>query len=178
MKNLKFLIAAGGMALALSGAAANAGTPPAVADLIGMRGAFIEQEMTGRGYTFVKASGPQYFWNGATRSCVGVSISNGRVSAINAVPPAACGQSGGSTHQAPHGSAAHGGGLGGLAGMNSIAAIDEMSRRGFADVDSFSSGNTQYGIFFNRASRVCAQLTMADGKVVDASDIHTHPKCR
>lgn len=77
------------------------------------------------------------------------------------------------------GSAAAGGsGLRGVSGMDSIAAFDVMTNRGFRNVDSFSSGNTQYGIFFNRGTRVCAQLTMADGKVLDARDIRTHPKCR
>lgn len=70
------------------------------------------------------------------------------------------------------------GGLEGLAGMNSIGAIDEMTKRGFTGVDSFESGTTQYGIYYDRASRVCAQLTVADGKVTDARDIKTHPKCR
>jgi hypothetical protein len=74
-----------------------------------------------------------------------------------------------------HGAAA--GGLAGIAGMDSIAAIDAMTERGFANVDSLESGNTQYGIFYNRSSRLCAQLTMADGKVLDARDIKTHPKC-
>lgn len=71
-----------------------------------------------------------------------------------------------------------GNGLAGITGMNSIAAIDAMSSRGFTNVDSFSSGNTQYGIYYNRSTRVCAQLTMADTKVTDARDIRTHPKCR
>ncbi|MEW9838607.1 hypothetical protein [Mesorhizobium marinum] len=70
------------------------------------------------------------------------------------------------------------GGLRGIAGMDSIRAIDEMSSRGFADVDSFSSGNTQYGIFYSLSRRMCVQLTMADGVVLDARDIKTHPKCR
>ena len=70
------------------------------------------------------------------------------------------------------------GGLSGLSGTDSIAAIDTMTERGFANVDTLESGETQYGIFYNRRSRVCAQLTMADGRVVDARDIQTHPKCR
>lgn len=61
--------------------------------------------------------------------------------------------------------------------MNSIQAIDEMSSRGFKNVDSFETGNTQYGIYYDRSTCMCAQLTMADGKVVSADDIHTHPKC-
>lgn len=65
-----------------------------------------------------------------------------------------------------------------LVGGSSISAIDTMSARGFADVDSFSSGNTQYGIFYNRDTRQCVQLTMADGEVMSADDIRTHAKCR
>lgn len=68
--------------------------------------------------------------------------------------------------------------LRGIAGMDSIAVIDEMTRRGFANVDSLESGNSQYGIFYNRSTHLCAQLTMADGRVLDARDIQTHPKCR
>lgn len=64
-----------------------------------------------------------------------------------------------------------------LAGKNSIAAIDTMAERGFKDVDSIESGNTQYGIFYNPRSHLCVQLTMADGKVIAADDIHSHPKC-
>ena len=65
-----------------------------------------------------------------------------------------------------------------LAGMDSIKAIDVMANRGFKDVDSIQSGNTQYGIFYHPGSRLCIQLTMADGKVVSADDIKTHPNCR
>lgn len=68
--------------------------------------------------------------------------------------------------------------LRGIAGMGSIEAIDAMTSRGFRDVDSLTTGNTQYGIFYNRSAKVCAQLTMANGKVLDAKDIRTHPKCR
>jgi hypothetical protein len=65
-----------------------------------------------------------------------------------------------------------------LAEMNDIRAIDVMAERGFKDVDSFGSGETRYGIFWRSSSRQCVQLTFADGKVVAANDIGTHPKCR
>ncbi len=91
---------------------------------------------------------------------------------------AVTGKASGSTTAGSSGSPAKPGGLAGLNGMSSIAAIDAMSERGFANVDSFESGTTQYGIFYNRSTKVCAQLTMADGKVEDARDIKTHPKCR
>lgn len=64
-----------------------------------------------------------------------------------------------------------------LAGKSSIGALDSMTERGFKSVDSFESGNTQYGIYYHADSHLCVQLTMADGKVVSADDIHTHPKC-
>lgn len=65
-----------------------------------------------------------------------------------------------------------------LAGKNSIGALDSMTARGFKSVDSFGSGNTQYGIYYHPGAHLCVQLTMADGKVVSADDIKTHPKCR
>ena len=68
--------------------------------------------------------------------------------------------------------------FGDLAGRDSIRAIDAMNERGFRDVDSFSSGNTQYGIFWKADSRQCVQMTMADGRVVDVRDIGRNPNCR
>ena len=76
------------------------------------------------------------------------------------------------------GGMAGGNGLGGLNGMNSIRAIDVMGERGFRNVDSTTLGNTQYGIYYNPRTRVCAQLTMANTRVVDARDIRQHPLCR
>lgn len=76
------------------------------------------------------------------------------------------------------GGLAGGNGLGGLNGMNSIRAIDVMGERGFRNVDSTTLGNTQYGIYYNPRTRVCAQLTMANTRVVDARDIRQHPLCR
>lgn len=64
-----------------------------------------------------------------------------------------------------------------LNGKNSIAAIDAMGERGFSNVDSMTMGNTQYGIYYNRATHQCVQLTMADGRVVSANDIGHHPNC-
>lgn len=65
-----------------------------------------------------------------------------------------------------------------LEGEDSIRAIDAMAERGFDDVDSFESGDTRYGIFYQRGTRQCVQLTMADGVVQSVDDIQTHPKCR
>jgi len=68
-------------------------------------------------------------------------------------------------------------GLGDLRGMNAIAAIDVMTARGFKSVDSITSGETLYGIYYNPSTRQCIQLTNADDKVYAVNDIKTHPKC-
>lgn len=68
--------------------------------------------------------------------------------------------------------------LDGIQGMNSIKAFDEMRARGFDSVDTITSGNTLYGIYYNRSSRQCIQTTSADNKITAVNDIQTHPKCR
>jgi len=68
-------------------------------------------------------------------------------------------------------------GLGDLKGMDAIAAIDVMTARGFKGVDTITSGETLYGIYYNPSTKQCIQLTNADNKVYAVSDIKTHPKC-
>lgn len=77
-----------------------------------------------------------------------------------------------------HGGYSHSVSLSGIQGRDAIWAIDEMTARGFVNVDSFSSGNTLYGIYYNQATGQCVQMTNADSKVYDIREIGTHPKCR
>lgn len=65
-----------------------------------------------------------------------------------------------------------------LQGMDSIRAIDTMTERGFRDVDSITSGNTQYGIYWKGSTSQCVQVTYADSQVYDIREIGSHPKCR
>lgn len=65
-----------------------------------------------------------------------------------------------------------------IKGMNAVKAFDVMVSRGFANVDAFSSGNTNYGVYYNRETRQCVQVTNADNRVYDIRDIGTHPNCR
>jgi hypothetical protein len=65
-----------------------------------------------------------------------------------------------------------------LKGMDSIKAIDLMTSRGFAGVDTMTSGETLYGIYYNAGTGQCVQLTNADNRVESADDIGTHPNCR
>jgi hypothetical protein len=65
-----------------------------------------------------------------------------------------------------------------IKGMNSVKAFDVMVERGFTSVDAITSGNTTYGIYYNRNTRQCVQLTNADRRVYDIRDIGSHPNCR
>jgi type II secretory pathway pseudopilin PulG len=65
-----------------------------------------------------------------------------------------------------------------LKGMDSIKAFDVMTSRGFTSVDTLSSGDTIYGIYYNAKTHQCVQLANANDRVDSAVDIHEHPKCR
>ena len=65
-----------------------------------------------------------------------------------------------------------------LKGMDSIKAFDVMTSRGFTSVDSLTSGDTIYGIYYNAKTHQCVQLTNANDRVESADDIGTHPRCR
>lgn len=65
-----------------------------------------------------------------------------------------------------------------LKGMDSIKAFDVMTSRGFTSVDTITSGNAIYGIYYNAKTHQCVQLANANDRVDSAVDIHEHPKCR
>ncbi|GFE73706.1 hypothetical protein [Novosphingobium sp. TCA1] len=65
-----------------------------------------------------------------------------------------------------------------LEGARGSSADDEMQRRGFANVDGLKSGNTAYTIWYNRQTRQCLQMGVADGRVANIADIGSSPKCR
>lgn len=64
-----------------------------------------------------------------------------------------------------------------LRGARAAGGMDELDRRGFRQVDNFTSGNARYSIQWRSSSRQCVQVTIADGKFEDIRDIGTHPKC-
>ncbi len=65
-----------------------------------------------------------------------------------------------------------------LQGARAAGAMSAIERRGFRQVDNFTSGNTRYSIQWNRDTRQCVQMTIADGHVYDIRDIGQHPNCR
>jgi len=68
--------------------------------------------------------------------------------------------------------------LEGIQGRDPIWAFDEIRGRGFTNVDTITSGNTIYGIYFNRSTRQCVQMTNSTNRVEDIREIYTHPRCR
>jgi len=65
-----------------------------------------------------------------------------------------------------------------LAGARAAGAMDELSRRGFVQVDNGESGNDRYSVQWRAASRQCIQAIISDGRIYDIRDIQTHPRCR
>lgn len=65
-----------------------------------------------------------------------------------------------------------------LRGARAAGGMSELERRGFRQVDNFTSGNTRYSIQWRSQSRQCVQVTIADGRLYDLRDIGQHPQCR
>ena len=58
------------------------------------------------------------------------------------------------------------------------SAIDQLSNRGFRQVDNFVSGDARYTIWWRGQSRQCLQVITYDGRLENISDIGQHPRCR
>ena len=69
-------------------------------------------------------------------------------------------------------------GVSDIRGQNAIWADDEMRRRGFTNVDTFTSGSTIYSIWWNGSTRQCVQATSANTRIYDIRDIGSNPNCR
>ena len=81
-------------------------------------------------------------------------------------------------HQTGHGGYTQAARFSDLQGARAAGAMETIERRGFRQVDNFTSGNTRYSIQWNRATRQCVQMTIADGHIYDIRDIGSNPKCR
>ncbi|GGA00602.1 hypothetical protein GCM10010923_06460 [Blastomonas marina] len=65
-----------------------------------------------------------------------------------------------------------------LRDARAAGGMSELERRGFRQVDNFTSGNARYSIQWQPQTRQCVQVTIADGRLYDLRDIQQHPKCR
>ena len=161
--------------LGLSSGFAIAKPASSLRDLVGARGSSGEMELTNRGFVAGKSTNSQggrlVFWgNASDGTCVKVLTKNGRYASIVDAPPASCGL------RRPAGAAKQP--IGDLLNKTGVAVFDIMRSRGFAGVDTFNSGNDLTTIYWNRATRQCIQVITSNSRVVAATDILTHPKCR
>lgn len=65
-----------------------------------------------------------------------------------------------------------------LQGARAAGGMSELERRGFTQVDNFTSGNTRYSVQWKSDTNQCVQVTIADGHFYDLRDIGQHPRCR
>ncbi len=65
-----------------------------------------------------------------------------------------------------------------LQGARAAGAMDELTRRGFVQVDNFVSGTARYSIQWRAASKQRLQVIIVDGHIEDIRDIETNPGCR
>lgn len=110
-----------------------------------------------------------YWWNDGSNNCVHV-VSYNRV--ITRVEDATAGECGRGREEG-----ADQGEFGDLIGMRSSSGMEQLARRGFVQVDNFTSGTTRYSIQYRLRSRQCIQVTQADGRFTDVRDIGSHPNC-
>lgn len=146
-------------------------------DLIGARGSSGEMELQSRGYAVAKGSraqgGSMTFWGNASNgSCVKILTRNGRYASIVDAPAPSCGLRGGASPGARKVNVSD------VNGMSAASSFDVMSSRGFKGVDTVTGGNDLYAIYFNPSTRQCVQVGTSAGRVVNVTDIQTHPKCR
>lgn len=117
--------------------AAQAQTPGDIDDLIGARGSSFEGVMTSRGYEFVKKEGEaQYWWNSMDKTCVAVTIYNGRVDTINTQGKSHCGHGGNTA-------------AGIVAGAAAVGLIAALSHHHKDDSRNTSEYNTEYERGYN-----------------------------
>lgn len=116
-----------------------------------------------------------YWWDG--EDCVELRESYGSISSLRDVRDREC------RARSGYGGSGSGGYQGAqnfddLRGVRASSAMSALERRGFRQVDNFTSGNTRYSIQWNDRTRQCVQATIADGRIYDISDIGRHPNCR
>lgn len=103
MRSTAFILALASTALPLTAAAQSA---PDVADLVGARGAGGETQLLARGYesrmsNLVGETRYVFWWNARAGRCISVATTDGRYSAITAVPAENCQDSGANSARPP-----------------------------------------------------------------------------
>ena len=63
-------------------------------------------------------------------------------------------------------------------GMEPGQALAAMASRGYQNVGTTVVGAAIFSIYFNPVTRECVQLANANGRVIDAREIGSNPRCR
>jgi hypothetical protein len=69
-------------------------------------------------------------------------------------------------------------GIPNVKGMQPPNALAAMASRGYRNVGTSVAGAAILSIYFNPVTRECVQLGSANGRVFDAREIGSHPRCR
>lgn len=144
--------------------------------IIGQRSDPATRTLRAQGFEFKDDHSDQYnnrhtyWWNNRGQNCVHVVSYNGTITRVENASDGECGQG-----REPE--ANDRGEFGDLIGIRSSSGMDQLARRGFVQVDNFTSGNARYSIQYRLRSRQCIQVTQADGRFTDVRDIGSHPKC-
>lgn len=69
-------------------------------------------------------------------------------------------------------------GIPNVRGMEPAQALAAMASRGYRNVGTTVIGAGIFSIYFNPVTRECVQLANANGRVIDAREIGSNPRCR
>lgn len=136
--------------------------------LVDMKAAYLDQEMKGKGYVFIKTdkvgnSAWQNWYNSRKNKCVTVSITDGRVVSVVNSTLADCGKGkyGGSVSNSFN-NQGEGFKYSYLSQKDAVWAYEELSANGFMLQKTHQQGGNTYKIWYNSNTNQCVKTTSKD----------------
>lgn len=138
-------------------------------DLVGMRAAYLDSEMSGHGYRNVGGSqgggaARTTWWNAQQRHCVMAVTRNGRVDEIQSVSTSSCRDAGASSGGQ--------GSLSDLRGMQARNLDSEMQSRGYVWKGGYQDAGAAHAMWYNPRSRHCVNVVTRNGRVDNIESIY------
>lgn len=139
-------------------------------DLVGMRSANLDQEMSGHGYRNVGGSqgggaARTIWWNAQQRHCVMVVTRNARVDEIQSVSASSC------RHDNTPSAGGGQGGLGDLRGASARNLDTEMQSRGYVWKGGYQDAGAAHAMWYNPRNRHCVSVVTRNGRVDNIESI-------
>lgn len=130
-------------------------TPPELRDLVDMKAAYLDNEMSNNGYIFIKnnksnSSSYNYYWNSEYGKCVAARVNNGRVASIKTTSNSDCDK--GNNHNNNESSTID---IDELKGMKSKAAYVSLEQHGYSNTKTFQEDDVTYKLWYNSKSDHC-----------------------